>query len=238
MPVDWNKPGRLEDFYPGLPGLELRLARRAGDDAQRRCDLLLPDGRSRSARALDLRPRHAAGRRRPSHVSAGRQRRRAGDHRRRHAGAAARRASPTPRRRSRPTKPRGCRRPAASCCRTARRRRTSSSTRWSSAPAASASTGSKTSSARTSCGRSSSAIRRSPAIMFNRSDVHRGESWQIPLPSLKLTSDGAMKLLNAAMAKAKEMGVPQCISIVDSGGHLLAFAPHGRRLLAIRSTPR
>ena len=42
------------------------------------------------------------------------------------------------------------------------------------------------------------------------------------LPSLKLTSDGAMKLLNAAMAKAKEMGVPQCISIV-SGGHLLAF---------------
>ena len=40
------------------------------------------------------------------------------------------------------------------------------------------------------------------------------------LPSLKLTSDGAMKLLNAAMAKAKEMGVPQCISIVDSGGHL------------------
>ena len=43
------------------------------------------------------------------------------------------------------------------------------------------------------------------------------------LPSLKLTSDGAMKLLNAAMAKAKEMGVPQCISIVDSGGHLLAF---------------
>ena len=43
------------------------------------------------------------------------------------------------------------------------------------------------------------------------------------LPSLKLTSDGAMKLLNTAMAKAKEMGVPQCISIVDSGGHLLAF---------------
>jgi hypothetical protein len=29
----------------------------------------------------------------------------------------------------RPMKPRGCRRPAASCCRTARRRRTSSSTR-------------------------------------------------------------------------------------------------------------
>src|SRR4030081_880303 len=42
--------------------------------------------------------------------------------------------------------------------------------------------------------------------------------------SLKLTSEGAMKLLHAAMAKAKEMGVPQCISIVDPGGHLMAFA--------------
>src|SRR6185295_14849056 len=42
--------------------------------------------------------------------------------------------------------------------------------------------------------------------------------------SLKLTSEGAMKLLQAAMAKAKEMNVPQCISVVDAGGHLLAFA--------------
>jgi uncharacterized protein GlcG (DUF336 family) len=41
--------------------------------------------------------------------------------------------------------------------------------------------------------------------------------------SLKLTSEGAMKLLQAGMAKAKEMGVGQCISVVDSGGHLLAF---------------
>ncbi len=44
------------------------------------------------------------------------------------------------------------------------------------------------------------------------------------MPSLKLSSDGAMKLLHAAMAKAREMGVTQCISIVDAGGHLLAFA--------------
>ena len=122
----------------------------------------------------------------------------------------------------RPMRRRGCRRPAASCCRTAPRRRTSSSTRWSSAPAASASTSSRTSSARTNCGRSSSAIRRSRAIMFNKSE--RGESMQDTVPSLKLTSDGAMKLLHAAMAKAREMGVPQCISIVDPGGHLLAFA--------------
>jgi uncharacterized protein GlcG (DUF336 family) len=43
-------------------------------------------------------------------------------------------------------------------------------------------------------------------------------------PALKLTIDGAMKLLNAAMAKAREMSVPQCIAVVDAGGHLLAFA--------------
>ena len=60
--------------------------------------------------------------------------------------------------------------------------------------------------------------------MFNRSDGHRGESMADTVAALKLTSDGAMKLLNAAMAKAKEMGVPQCISVVDAGGHLLAFA--------------
>jgi uncharacterized protein GlcG (DUF336 family) len=42
--------------------------------------------------------------------------------------------------------------------------------------------------------------------------------------SLKLTSDGAMKLLQAAIAKAKAMNVGQCIAVVDPGGHLLAFA--------------
>jgi uncharacterized protein GlcG (DUF336 family) len=42
--------------------------------------------------------------------------------------------------------------------------------------------------------------------------------------SLKLTIDGAMKLLSAAMAKARDMNVPQCICIVDTGGHLLAMA--------------
>jgi len=42
-------------------------------------------------------------------------------------------------------------------------------------------------------------------------------------PSLKLTADGAMKVLRAAVDKAAAMGVPQCISVVDPGGHLLAF---------------
>lgn len=42
-------------------------------------------------------------------------------------------------------------------------------------------------------------------------------------PALSLTADGAMKILQAAMAKATAMEVPQCISIVDTGGHLKAF---------------
>lgn len=39
-----------------------------------------------------------------------------------------------------------------------------------------------------------------------------------------LSFEGAQKMLAAAIAKATEMKVPQCISIVDTGGHLLAFA--------------
>ena len=41
--------------------------------------------------------------------------------------------------------------------------------------------------------------------------------------TVKLTSNGAMKILQAAMEKAESMGVPQCITIVDAGGHMLAF---------------
>jgi uncharacterized protein GlcG (DUF336 family) len=43
-------------------------------------------------------------------------------------------------------------------------------------------------------------------------------------PSMKLTFEGAQKLLNAAIAKAREMNQPQCICIVDAGGHLLTMA--------------
>ena len=43
-------------------------------------------------------------------------------------------------------------------------------------------------------------------------------------PALRLTNEGAMKILDAAIAKAAEMGTPQCISVVDAGGHLLAFS--------------
>ncbi len=39
-----------------------------------------------------------------------------------------------------------------------------------------------------------------------------------------LSYEGARQILAAAVAKAEQMKVPECISIVDSGGHLLAFA--------------
>ncbi len=43
-------------------------------------------------------------------------------------------------------------------------------------------------------------------------------------PSLKLTYEGAAAILGAAVAKAADMAVPQCIAVVDPGGHLLAMA--------------
>ena len=39
-----------------------------------------------------------------------------------------------------------------------------------------------------------------------------------------LTLDGALKALDAAIAEAKRIGKPMCISVVDTGGNLLAFA--------------
>ncbi len=42
-------------------------------------------------------------------------------------------------------------------------------------------------------------------------------------PFLKLTNEGAHKVLAAAVAKADEIGIPECISVVDPGGHLIAF---------------
>lgn len=42
-------------------------------------------------------------------------------------------------------------------------------------------------------------------------------------PALKLTHEGALTALAGALAKAKELGVPQNITIVDEGGNLLAY---------------
>ena len=43
------------------------------------------------------------------------------------------------------------------------------------------------------------------------------------VPYLKLTQEGALKLLDAAVAKAEENKTPMCIAVVDDGGNLLAF---------------
>ena len=43
------------------------------------------------------------------------------------------------------------------------------------------------------------------------------------VPHLRLTQEGALKLLDAAVAKAEENKTPMCIAIVDDGGNLLAF---------------
>ena len=57
------------------------------------------------------------------------------------------------------------------------------------------------------------------------------------VPYLKLTCDGAQKMLRAGVAKALEMNQPQCITILDEGGHLLAFVRmDGAKILSIDSS--
>jgi glc operon protein GlcG len=56
---------------------------------------------------------------------------------------------------------------------------------------------------------------------------------------LRLTHEGALKVLHAAIAKAAELGVPQCIAVTDDGGHLLAFIRmDGAKVLSIDSATR
>ena len=47
---------------------------------------------------------------------------------------------------------------------------------------------------------------------------------QLTRPTIELTLAGAHTILHAAMAKAESMGVPQCITVVDTGGNTVAFA--------------
>lgn len=44
------------------------------------------------------------------------------------------------------------------------------------------------------------------------------------ISSSRLSYAGAAKMIAAAVAKAEAMGVPQCIAVMDPGGHLIAFA--------------
>jgi len=56
-------------------------------------------------------------------------------------------------------------------------------------------------------------------------------------PALKLTHEGAMLALRAAMDKALELGVGQNITIVDEGGQMLAFVRmDGAKTLSIRTS--
>jgi len=56
---------------------------------------------------------------------------------------------------------------------------------------------------------------------------------------LRLTHAGAARIVDAAVKKAAQMGKPQCIAVVDEGGHLLAFTRmDGAKILSIESSIR
>ncbi|HEV3397938.1 MAG TPA: heme-binding protein [Actinomycetes bacterium] len=56
---------------------------------------------------------------------------------------------------------------------------------------------------------------------------------------LKLTHEGALRVLEAAMACAEAQGTPQCIAVVDDGGHLLAFVRmDGAKFLSVQTAQR
>lgn len=58
-------------------------------------------------------------------------------------------------------------------------------------------------------------------------------------PGYTLTHAGALAVLDAAVAKAAAMGVPQCIAVVDPGGNLLAFVRmDGAKVLSQHSATR
>ena len=59
------------------------------------------------------------------------------------------------------------------------------------------------------------------------------------VPHRKLTHEGALKVIRAAADRAAEMGVPQCIAVVDDGGNLVAFLRmDGAKVLSIRTAQR
>ena len=57
--------------------------------------------------------------------------------------------------------------------------------------------------------------------------------------AFKLTHSGALHVLHAAVEAAANIGVPQCIAVVDEGCNLLAFVRmDGARVLSIESATR
>lgn len=58
-------------------------------------------------------------------------------------------------------------------------------------------------------------------------------------PFLKLTHEGALRVLDGARQKAEALGVPQNITVVDDGGNLLAFLRmDGAKTLSIRTSQK
>lgn len=56
---------------------------------------------------------------------------------------------------------------------------------------------------------------------------------------LTLTHEGALRVLRAAVDKARAMEKPQCIAVVDSAGHLAAFVRmDGAKFLSILTAQR
>jgi uncharacterized protein GlcG (DUF336 family) len=58
-------------------------------------------------------------------------------------------------------------------------------------------------------------------------------------PGARLTHEGALNVLRAAIAKAEALSAPQCIAVTDAGGRLLAFVRmDGAKFLSIRTSLR
>ena len=57
------------------------------------------------------------------------------------------------------------------------------------------------------------------------------------MTALKLTSEGAMKAIAAALAGARSAGRPVSVAVVDDGGHLLAFSRTRRGTLTRFPSP-
>jgi glc operon protein GlcG len=58
-------------------------------------------------------------------------------------------------------------------------------------------------------------------------------------PHLRLTHEGALQVLGAAVERAAALGIPQCVAVVDDSGNLLAFVRmDGAKFLSIRTAQR
>ncbi len=84
---DWSRLGRLDEVLPHFARWRFDWFDVPDSDAPDADLLRIPDVRPRPAHQLELRPRHAPGRRGASHVPGGLEWRRPGDHRRAGAGA-------------------------------------------------------------------------------------------------------------------------------------------------------